>query len=383
MRPTRSVAFAALAIPFVLAACGGAEDPPPAPPPAVEVQEVFMEPVATEFEHVARTRAREDAEIRARITGTILERNFEEGQTVEQDALLFRIDPRPYEAALNAARADLAQANAALDIAQRNLNRGEELLPDGYISEAEMDKLRGERDRAVAGREAALAAIERAELNLNFTDIRAPFTGRAGRSQLSIGDLVDPSTGSLVSLVQSDPMLVDFDINEQALLAAMKTNQSRVAEDLPPIEYTLRLRLVSGDYYPLAGAIDYASNRVNPTTGTITVTARFPNPDGRLLPGQFGRVVIKRGEPQMRMLIAQSSVLEDMQGRYVYIVNDENLVVRKNVTLGQRHGMNWVVESGLEEGDRVIVNGVQKVRPGLPAAPSPVTSRPHEQPGDS
>ena len=380
MNRSRVLAGFSLLLPFVLlAACGGPADPPQAPPPAVEVQDVFMEPVATEFEFVARTRAREDADIRARITGAIMERNFEEGQIVEKDALLFRIDPRPYEAALNAARADLAQANAAVEVAQRNLARGEELLPDGYISESEMDKLRGERDRAIASREAAQAAIEQAQLNLNFTEIRAPFRGRTGRSQLSIGDLVDPTAGPLVSLVQVDPMLVDFDVNERTLLEAMKRNQARVAQGEPAIEYTPRLRLVSGDFYPLDGTIDYASNRVNPSTGTITVTARFPNPDQNLIPGQFGRIVVKRGEPVERMLISQSSVLEDMQGRYVYVVDDDNLVVRKNVALGQRHGVNWVVESGLEPGDRVIVNGLQKVRPGMPASPSPVTSRPHQE----
>lgn len=366
---------------FLLAGCGGPADPPQAPPPAVEVQDVFTEPVATEFEFVARTRAREDAEIRARITGSIIERNFEEGETVEKDTLLFRIDPRPYQAALNAARADLAQANAALEVAERNLARGEELLPDGYISESEMDKLRGERDRAIASREAAQAAIEQAELNLAFTEIRAPFTGRTGRSQLSIGDLVDPAAGPLVSLVQIDPMLVDFDVNERTLVEAMKRNEARIVAGEPAIVYTPRLRLVSGDYYPLEGAIDYASNRVNPSTGTITVTARFPNPDERLIPGQFGRIVVKRGEPEERMLIPQPSVLEDMQGRYVFVVDEENTVVRKNVTLGQRHGINWVVESGLDQGDRVIVNGLQKVRPGMPASPSPVTSQPHQESG--
>lgn len=384
MRGTRELMSSALAAGLLLlAACGGPADPVAAPPPAVEVQQVRMEPVATEFEFVARTRAREDTEIRARITGTIIERNFAEGETVEKDALLFKIDPRPYQAALNAARADLAQATASLDVAERNLVRGNELQPDGYISEAELDKLRGERDRAIAGREAAQAAIEQAELNLAFTEIRAPFTGRAGRSQLSIGDLVDPSAGPLVSLVQVDPMLVDFDVNERALSESMSRNQERLAQGQEPISYTPRLRLVTGDFYELPGVIDYAGNRINPTTGTITVTARFPNPDGTLLPGQFGRIVVKRGEPEMRMLIAQQSVLEDMQGRYVFTVGEDNLVVRKNVKLGQRHGVNWVVEEGLMEGDRVIVNGVQKVRPGMPVAPSPLSSQPYGEPGDS
>jgi membrane fusion protein (multidrug efflux system) len=177
-------------------------------------------------------------------------------------------------------------------------------------------------------------------------------------------------------------MLVDFDVNERSLAESMKINQERTREGLEPITYTPRLRLVSGDFYNLPGIIDYANNRINPSTGTVTVTARFPNPDGTLIPGQFGRIVVKRGEAELRMLIPQSSVLEDMQGRYVYTVNDDNLVIRKNVSLGQRQGVDWVVESGLSEGDRVIVNGVQKVRPNMPAAPSPVSAEPYEETGN-
>ena len=371
---------APLGFSLLLAACGGGEAPPAPPPPAVEYYEVAMAPVATEFEFVARTRAKEDTEIRARITGTILERDFEEGQTVEEDALLFRIDPRPYQAALQSARAQLAQAEAAVEVAVRNLARGEELLPDGYISQSEMDKLRSERDSANASKDSAEAAIEKAEIDLDFTEIRAPFTGVAGRSQLSIGDLVDPSAGPLVTLVQRDPMLVDFDVDEQALANAMKENQARAVQNQEPISFTPQLRLITGDIYGHPGEIDYADNRVNPSTGTVTVTASFPNPDAMLVPGQFARVVVRRGDTEMRLSIPQQSVLEDMQGRYVYTVGEENLVVRKNVTLGQRQGVNWVVESGLEAGDRVIVNGIQKVRPNTPVTATLVEAVPHQEP---
>lgn len=363
----------------VLPGCGPSDVPPPSAPPAVEYKTVEPEAVALTSEFVARTRATEDTEIRPRITGTIIERNFEEGQAVEKDALLFRIDPRPYQAALESAGADLANATSALEVAEKNLARGEELVPQGFISPAELDKLRDERNRAQGALQSAHAAVEKARLDLDFTEIRAPFAGRAGRSNYSIGDLVDPSGGPLVTLVQQDPMLVDFDIDEQSLAQAMRNNQERTAQGLEPIHYTTRLRLVSGELYPLEGEIHYANNRINSSTGTITVTASFSNPDGRLLPGQFGRILVQRGESQMRLTIPQPSVLEDMQGRYVYVVADDNTVTRKNVKLGPREGVDWVVEEGLDEGERVVVNGIQKLRDGLEVVPSPVAATPYSE----
>jgi RND family efflux transporter MFP subunit len=349
---------------LLLVACGKPEAPPAPPPPAVEYADASPREVATVFEFVARTRAKEDAQLRARITGTIIERNFEEGQVVQEGDLLFRIDPRPYESAVNSAAARLSQAEAAVQVAERNYARGLELVDDGFISKAEMDKLLGERDGSRAALEDARAALEKARIDLAFTEIRAPFSGTAGRSQLSIGDLVDPGAGPLVSLVMLDPMLVDFDVNEQTLALRLRENQQRQAEGLPPVTFTPRLLLVTGDMYEHEGIIDYANNRINPTTGTVTVTARFPNPDSLLFPGQFARIQVQRGEPEMRLLIPQPAVLEDMQGKYVFIVDGNDTVQRRNVRLGQREGLMWVVESGLEEGDRVIVNGVQKVRQG-------------------
>jgi RND family efflux transporter MFP subunit len=369
----------ALVTAICLTGCGDPAAPPAPPPPAVEVTEIAMAAVASEFEFVTRTRASEDTAVRARVTGNLIERNFAEGQVIEAGALMFRIDPRPYQAALNVARAELSQAQAAMDVADRNLKRGLELEPDGFISAAEMDQLRGQYDGAVAAREAAEAAVDKAEIDLDFTEIRAPFTGTAGRSELSIGDLADPSTGPLVTLVQLDPMLADFDVNEQALAQNMRLNQERLTQGLEPLVFVPRLRLVTGDEYAYPGEIDYASNRVNPSTGTVTVTARFPNPEGMLIPGQFARIVVQRGDEEMWLMVPQQSVLEDMQGRYVYIVDDSDTVVRRNVTLGRRQGISWTVDSGLEEGDRVIVNGIQKVRPGMPVAPSAVSAVPHQE----
>lgn len=359
-----------------LAACGGGEAPPPPPPPAVEFYPAQLAQVTTSAEFVARLRAREDAAIRARASGTIVERNFDEGQEIAEGALLYRIDPRPFEAALGSARAQLANAQTSLEVAERNLKRGEELVPQGFISQAEMDKLRGERDRAQAAVQAARAEIDNAEINLGFTSITAPFTGVAGRSEVSIGDLVGPQSGALVTLVQQDPMLADFDVDEAALANAMKENQAALARGEEPVRYTPGLTLVNGDPYPLPGTIDYAGNRINPTTGTITITATFPNPDGVLLPGQFVRVRLQRGQAEQRLLVPQQSVLEDMQGRYVFVVGSDDTVARRNVTLGQRDGVFWVVESGLAAGDRVIVNGIQKVRSGMPVAATPVESLP-------
>jgi membrane fusion protein (multidrug efflux system) len=362
----------AAAIATLLTACGQSEAPPEMPPPAVEYREVVLEPVSTVFEFVARTRAREDAQIRAQISGTIVERSFEEGQMVEKDHVLFRIDPRPYEASLASAQAMLHRAQSNLTVSQQNLDRGKELIEEKFISDAEMDKLRGDRDQAVAALEEARASVLTAQINLDFTEVRAPFRGTAGRSNISTGDLVNPNSGALVSLVQLDPMLVDFDVAEQALIQNLANNQQRAEQGLPPVVFTPQLKLGNGQMYPLEGVIDYADNRINPTTGTVTVTARFDNPDGLLYPGQFARVLVRRGEAVPTMLIPQPSVLEDMQGRYVFVVREDDTVARRNVTLGQREGIAWVVLEGLEEGDRVIVNGIQKVRSGMTVIATPV-----------
>ncbi|MEM1410819.1 MAG: efflux RND transporter periplasmic adaptor subunit [Pseudomonadota bacterium] len=362
----------AVALAALLAACGQSEAPPTAPPPAVEFREVVTEPVAMTFEFVARTRAREDAQVRAQISGTIVERSFEEGQFVEKDSVLFRIDPRPYEASLASAQALMQRAESNLKVAQQNLDRGEELIEDKFISEAEMDKLSGDRDQAVAALEEARASVLTAQINLDFTEVRAPFAGTAGRSNISTGDLVNPTSGTLVSLVQLDPMLVDFDVAENALANRLADNQERAAQGLDPVPFTPRLKLGTDTWYPYDGVIDYADNRVNPTTGTVTITARFPNPDELLYPGQFTRIELRRGEAEMAMLIPQPSVLEDMQGRYVFVVEDDDTVARRNVTLGQQEGVAWVVLDGLDEGDRVIVNGIQKVRSGMTVTATPV-----------
>jgi membrane fusion protein (multidrug efflux system) len=374
----RILALAAVAATLALTACSESTEPPAPPPPAVEYYETAYADVVTTAEFVARLRAREDTAIQAQVSGTIIERNFNEGERVEKGALLYRIDPRPFEAALSSAQAQMSTARTSLEVAQRNLTRGQELAPDGYISQAELDKLQGDRDQAIAAVENAKAAVERAQINLEFTRIKAPFAGVTGTSQVSIGDLVSPQTGALVTLVQSDPMLADFEVSERAIANSMQANREALAQGEEPVTYTPTLLLVTGDEYPEKGEIDYASNRVNASTGTVTITARFPNQRNGLVPGQFVRLRLQRGEPEQRLLVPQQSVLEDMQGRYGFVVDDEDKVARRNLVLGQRHGVMWVVESGLEAGDRVILNGIQKVRSGMTVTATPADALPHE-----
>lgn len=349
-----------------LLACTEQQAPAEAPPPpGVGVVEVTAQEISPTREFVGRTQAIEDAKLRARVEGPLISRSFTEGEDVQQGQVLFEIDPEPYQAEVRRVQALLTSAESALTVAERNFERGEQLVGDGYISQTQMDELRAKRDGAAAAIDEAKSALASAQLNLDYTKIVAPFTGRAGNSNFSIGDLVGPQAGELVSIVQLDPMWVNFQVAESAMVEAMQTNIQRQQEGLEELKFTPRLRLSTGTEYPLPGVIDFVDNRIDQTTGTIKVRATFPNPSGLLLPGQFVTLVIQRSDKRSVLLVPQSAILEDQQGAYVLVVNDQNIVIRQNIKAGERIGVDRVVDEGLQPGTKVITTGLQKVRPGV------------------
>lgn len=345
---------------------GCAEEAPPPRVVEVVVDEVVLEPYRPKSKYVGRLLAQDDVAIQARVTGYLLSRDFREGDLVETGAVLYTLDASEYEAALARAKANLAAAIANQANAVRNFKRGEELLPKGAISEAEMDNLEATKLDADARIESAKAEVTSAEVNLGFTSIHAPITGRIGRSAASVGDLVGPNSGNLTTLVSVDPIEALFQISEATYISALGRGLSNQlnSESLRRIEVSLEL--TDGTLYPEVGRIDYFSNRIDQATGTLEARALIPNPHSLLVPGQYVRVILQDTNLLEGLFLPQAAVQADQQGSFVLTVDAGSKVVRRNVEMGNRLDDKVLVKRGVEEGDRVIVRGLQQVRPNMP-----------------
>ncbi|MCL6271613.1 efflux RND transporter periplasmic adaptor subunit [Sansalvadorimonas sp. 2012CJ34-2] len=336
------------------------------PPPAVSVASVTNEAVGDYAEFVARTEASESVDLRARVEGFLQERNFIEGETVQKDQLLFKIDPAPFKASLSQANAKLASARAAKVQAAADLERGRELFPQGHISKANLDSLISAEAQAVANVESAKAQVETARINLSYSEINAPFSGKIGKETYSVGNLVGPSSDPLASLIKVDPMYVNFQVNEKLMITYQQQHQGNGNVNQ---EFSTSLKLPNGAMYDEPGSFDFADIKVDETTGTVNMRAAFPNPDKLLLPGLYVTLIIKGTQKQDKPLIPQAAVQENQQGRFVLVVNSENKVDTRIIKTGRRIGPMWVVESGLKASEKIIVSGLQKVRPGIVVTP--------------
>lgn len=349
---------------LLLAACS---EPPSTPPPVgVVVDTVRVEPYQAQSVYVGRLVARDDVTIRASVSGYLMERSFNEGEQVQAGDVLYVIDPSEYVAALAISRADLAAARANQTNAQRNYQRGLELLPKSAISQVEMDNLTAQKLDADARIESAQAQVTAAEVNLGFTTIKAPISGRIGRSQVSPGDLVGPSSGDLTTLVSIDPIEALFQVSEATYIdqISQRVAANPSVDDLKNIEVTLEL--ADGLQYPEVGQIDYFGNRIDAATGTMEARARIPNPYGLLVPGQYVRVTLQDTALKDGLFVPLAAVQADQQGAFVLVVAGDGTVQRSNAQLGERLDDMVLVTGGLQAGDRVIVRGLQQVRPGMP-----------------
>lgn len=337
-------------------------------PPAVIAVQVKREPVNEQSTYVGRVVAVDRVDLRARVSGFLKQRHFTEGQQVRAGDLLFTIEPDQYEATVEQAKADVAKAVAEEQNAKAQLNRGEELLKSKNISAAEVDKLRAAQSVAVASIAQAKAAQTKAELDLSYTRITAPVEGRIGLATYTIGNLVGPDSGPLATLVSRDPIYVQFPLTQREVL---ETRRDIEAKGGDPKDVVVRARLPDGSVYDRPGSLSFIDVTTNQGTDTVTIRAQLPNPDGLLIDGQYVGVLIEAGTPQTAILIPQSALQLDQQGTFVMVIDKDGKAEARRVVTGAEQGSRVAVQEGLKEGDLVIAEGVQKVRPGQEVVATP------------
>jgi membrane fusion protein (multidrug efflux system) len=350
---------------LLLVACdAGQQQAVEAPPPGVMVAKVARRQLSETLDYVGQTVAVNDVSLRAQVEGYLLERRFREGQDVEQGAELFVIDPVVYEAGVAAADGAVAQGRAELARAEKDVKRYRELIKKQSVSQQKLDDAQSEQLQAAANLKTAEARLQKAQIDVSHTIIKAPFSGRIGRAAASVGDLVTPQTGELARLVELDPIYANFSVSEGDVIAAKRSNQIGGAElELAKIE--VRLRLPDGSMYDQVGRVDFIDNVVDRKTGTIVMRARFDNPQKLLVPGLYVSTSLGREETTDKLVIPQAAVQEDQAGAFVMVVAPDNRVELRRITRGQAYAGELVVDSGLEPDEQVIVEGIQKVRPGM------------------
>lgn len=313
---------------------------------------------------IAAVKAYDEVGLVARVEGFLVKRLFGEGDAVKKGQLLYEIEPEIYEAKVHVAEAELDKARAGQQNAGTEYERQKTLMGQDATSKRKFDDASAAKLEADAAVEEATANLVLAKQNLSYTKISAPFDGQIGFNAYSVGNLVSQNSGTLATVVTIDPMRVEFVINELDLLQLLRL---RTGSEMPKVR--VRLFLQDGVEYEEEGKIAYWSNRVDPRTGTFLLQALFPNKKWQLMAGMFVRVNIGPAEPRKSILIPQTALMADLAGDYVYVVGKDGKVERRDLELGYRDKVNVVVESGLKPGESVIVEGVQKVRPGGTAAP--------------
>ncbi|EIV8467890.1 efflux RND transporter periplasmic adaptor subunit [Vibrio vulnificus] len=332
--------------------------------PLVVTQEVLMLDYQPSNAYIGRVEAVEDTNITAHVSGYLKARHFEEGQLVEKGALLYTIEPSSFEAQVASAKASLAQAKASLKKAELDHQRGKNLLPRGSISQSEFDALTAGLLGAQAQLEAANAQLKLADVNLSYTQIRAPFSGRISDSKVSTGDLVSPSSGILTTLVSLDPIHTAFSISERERLA-LGIERIKGDGSTPSAGVEVQLQLENGKEYPHLGRLDYLGNRIDTKTGTIALRAVVENPDHQLLPGQHIKVNLREKQAKSVVVVPRRAVQTDLEGHFVMVMTPGEVAERRNVSLGAQVEQGVVIRQGLTQDDVVITQGLQRVRNGM------------------
>lgn len=361
------VLFPLLISTIIISGCNTDDTPTPVTKiPSVETLTLTKKTITPYHTFIGHTKAVNDVNVVARVGGELTAIHFKDGDMVEKGQLLFEIDARPYEAALLYAEASLNKSQALLVKAKRDASRAEKLIKNNSISEQQFDSVKAQLATTLASVEQAKATLTSAKLDLEFSFVRAPFSGRVGFSHFSVGDRISNiQSMPLVSLTQIDPIRFGFDVDEKLYRRVKNAiDAARSSEDELDVDVTLSLS--DGAPYPFEGKINALGNKVDLETGSIHAEAQFDNPTYSLMPGEYGNLTIKlRNKTIDGLLIPSRAILQDQAGSYVLVVGDDHTVSRRDVELGQIYGVNKAVLSGISEGERVIVNGLQKVRPGI------------------
>ncbi len=321
----------------------------------------------------ARTAAVDSVEVRARVWGYLDKVNFQEGQLVKKGDVLFEIDARTYEAEWKQAEGNLVSIEARVKRLDADLARAQRLVGTGAIGREEYDKIAGDRGEAAASLQALKAAAERAKLDLEYTKILAPVSGRVSRYLVTQGNLIQSGQAgggtALTTIVSVDPIYAYFDVDERTVLRVRQLIREGKAVSARETEWPVALALISEEGFPHTGTINFVDNQVNPKTGTLRVRGVFPNKDEALSPGFFGRVRVPIGRPHKALLVTDRALDNDQGQKVLYVVNDKNEVVVRPIRTGALHDGLRAINDGLNPGERVIVNGLQQVRPGMVVEP--------------
>ncbi len=373
LRP--SLGMLALTGALLVSACNKTEQAPSPPPPTVEVAEVVQKDVPIYQEWVGTLDGMVNAQILAQVSGYLIKQNYREGEPVKKGQLLYEIDPRVFQAALDQAKGNLARQEAVLKTARLDMERVQRLLPEKAVSVRDRDNAVGREASAQAEVLAAKAAVEKAQLDLGFTKITSPIDGITGISKAQLGNLVGPGSSNevLTTVSQVDPIKAYVPLSEQQYLQfAREKQENGERREGPPLE----LILADGSTYSHPGKFFFANRQIDVQTGTIQIATLFPNPGNILRPGQYARVRAIVKQRPGALLVPQRAVGEMQGRRLVAVVNSDNTVEIRPVKVSETIGTLWVIEEGLKPGERVIAEGIQKARPGSKVNPIPYAETP-------
>lgn len=367
--------FTAGALLLALAAChGGKHEAASAAAPEVGVTKVVPRTIHLTDEFNGRVEAIDTAGLRPRVSGYLQRIAYKEGELVAQGAVLFVIDQRPYRIALEKANAQLERARAAAQLATTQLARAQTLIASHAVSQEELDSTRATNAQARADLHAAEAAVDDAKLNMSFTEVRAPISGRASRAVATVGNLARADDTLLTTVVSQDPVYVYFDCDEQSYLRYLAQRTSAASRALRGNLVQIGLANESG--FPHAGTVDFLDNRLDPATGTIRARVRLANPDGVFTPGLYTRVQLTSSTDSNALLVDDRAILTDQDRKYVYVIGPDNKALRRDITIGRMIGSERIVERGLAPGDTIVVDGIQRIYyPGAPVKPKTLAAQ--------